>query len=130
MVMLSLPFAMIGCFGLLFITGETLSMTSLLGLLMLVGIVVNNGILFVDTANRLIFNYPVEEALARSGEIRLRPILMTTMTRHHGVRIPCWLLQKVKPKLRLLRRELQHQTSLNCSKERYIMPNLHRRKTA
>ena len=80
MVMLSLPFAMIGCFGLLFIAGETLSMTSLLGLLMLVGIVVNNGILFVDTANRLIVNYPLEEALARSGEIRLRPILMTTLT--------------------------------------------------
>lgn len=80
MVMMSLPFAMIGCFGLLFVAGQTLSMTSLLGLLMLVGIVVNNGILFVDTANRLKSDYPIEEALARSGETRLRPILMTTMT--------------------------------------------------
>lgn len=80
MVMLSIPFSLIGCFGLLFVTGSTLSMTSLMGFLMLVGIVVNNGILFVDTANRLKVDYPIEEALARSGEIRLRPILMTTMT--------------------------------------------------
>ena len=80
MVMLSLPFSLIGCFGLLFLTGATLSMTSLMGILMLVGIVVNNGILFVDTANRLRSEYPLEEALARSGETRLRPILMTTLT--------------------------------------------------
>ena len=80
MVMLSIPFALIGCFGLMFITRSTLSMTSLMGFLMLVGIVVNNGILFVDTANRLKEEYPIEEALARSGEIRLRPILMTTLT--------------------------------------------------
>ena len=51
-----------------------------MGILMLVGIVVNNGILFVDTANRLRSEYPLEEALARSGETRLRPILMTTLT--------------------------------------------------
>ncbi|MBQ9632630.1 MAG: efflux RND transporter permease subunit [Lachnospiraceae bacterium] len=80
MVMLSIPFALIGCFGLLFITGSTLSMQSLMGFLMLVGIVVNNGILFVDTANRLREEYAIEEALARSGETRLRPILMTTLT--------------------------------------------------
>lgn len=80
MVMMSIPFSLIGCFGLLFVTGSTLSMTSLMGFLMLVGIVVNNGILFVDTANRLQADYPIEEALAQSGEIRLRPILMTTLT--------------------------------------------------
>ncbi len=80
MVMLSIPFALIGCFGLMFIARQTISMTSLMGFLMLVGIVVNNGILFVDTANRLKSDYPIEEALARSGEIRLRPILMTTLT--------------------------------------------------
>ena len=80
MVMMSIPFSLIGCFGLLFVSGSTLSMTSLMGFLMLVGIVVNNGILFVDTANRLKADYPIEEALARSGEIRLRPILMTTLT--------------------------------------------------
>ncbi|MBR1627835.1 MAG: efflux RND transporter permease subunit, partial [Lachnospiraceae bacterium] len=80
MVMLSIPFALVGCFGLLFVTGSTISMQSLMGFLMLVGIVVNNGILFVDTANRLREEFAIEEALARSGETRLRPILMTTLT--------------------------------------------------
>ncbi len=80
MVMLSIPFALIGSFGLLFITGGTLSMTSLMGILMLVGIVVNNGILYVDTANQLRQEMFVEEALIQSGQIRLRPILITTLT--------------------------------------------------
>lgn len=80
MVMLSIPFALIGSFGLLFITGSTLSMVSLMGILMLVGIVVNNGILYVDTANQLREKMFVEEALIQSGQIRLRPILITTLT--------------------------------------------------
>lgn len=80
MVMMSIPFALIGSFGLLFITGATLSMVSLMGVLMLVGIVVNNGILYVDTANRLREEMPLEEALIQSGQLRLRPILMTTLT--------------------------------------------------
>ena len=80
MVMLSLPFSMIGSIGLLWISDSTISMQSLMGFLMLVGIVVNNGILFVDTANMLREEHPMMEALARSGEIRLRPILMTTLT--------------------------------------------------
>lgn len=80
MVMMSIPFALIGSFGLLFITGSTLSMVSLMGVLMLVGIVVNNGILYVDTANHLREEMPLEDALIRSGQMRLRPILMTTLT--------------------------------------------------
>ncbi|NLL79919.1 MAG: efflux RND transporter permease subunit [Clostridiales bacterium] len=80
MVMLSIPFALIGSFGLLFITGSTISMTSLMGILMLVGIVVNNGILYVDTANQLRQEMFMEDALIQSGQIRLRPILMTTLT--------------------------------------------------
>jgi HAE1 family hydrophobic/amphiphilic exporter-1 len=80
MVMVSIPFAMIGSFGLLYITGSTLSMVSLMGVLMLVGIVVNNGILYVDTANQLREEMPLEEALIQSGQLRLRPILMTTLT--------------------------------------------------
>ena len=80
MVMMSIPVALIGSFGLLFITGATLSMVSLMGVLMLVGIVVNNGILYVDTANRLREEMPLEEALIQSGQLRLRPILMTTLT--------------------------------------------------
>lgn len=80
MVMLSIPFALIGSFGCLFITGSTLNMVSLMGILMLVGIVVNNGILYVDTANQLRQEMFVEEALIKSGQIRLRPILITTLT--------------------------------------------------
>ncbi len=80
MVMMSIPFALIGSFGLLFVTGATLSMVSLMGVLMLVGIVVNNGILYVDTANQLREEMPLEDALIRSGQMRLRPILMTTLT--------------------------------------------------
>ncbi len=80
MVMLSIPFSLIGSFGLLFLSGSKLSMTSLMGILMLVGIVVNNGILYVDGVNVLRYRMPVEDALVESGKTRLRPILMTTLT--------------------------------------------------
>ncbi len=80
MVMMSIPFALIGSFGLLFVTGSTLSMVSLMGVLMLVGIVVNNGILYVDTVNSLREEMALNDALVRSGQMRLRPILMTTLT--------------------------------------------------
>lgn len=81
MVMMSIPFSLIGSFLLLRLTGDNLSMISLMGFLMLVGIVVNNGILLVDTANRLREQgLAREEALIQSGKLRLRPILMTTLT--------------------------------------------------
>lgn len=80
MVMMCIPFSLIGSIFLLFITGSTLSMVSLMGFLMLAGIVVNNGILYVDTVNQLREEIPLEDALIRSGSIRLRPILMTTLT--------------------------------------------------
>lgn len=80
MVMLSIPFSLIGSFFLLYITNSTLNITSLMGILMLVGIVVNNGILYVDTANQLKETMSLNDALMESGRIRLRPILMTTLT--------------------------------------------------
>ena len=52
MVMTTVPFCLIGAFGLLWIVDSAISMTSLLGFLMLVGTVVNNGILYVDTVNQ------------------------------------------------------------------------------
>ena len=58
----------------------TISMVSLMGFLMLAGIVVNNGILYVDTVNQLRQEIPLEDALIDAGAIRLRPILMTTLT--------------------------------------------------
>lgn len=80
MVMLSIPFSLIGSFFLLYISNSTLNMTSMMGVLMLVGIVVNNGILYVDTVNQLKREMPLNDALVESGCIRLRPILMTTLT--------------------------------------------------
>ena len=80
MVMMCIPFALIGSFFLLFITQSTISMVSLMGFLMLMGIVVNNGILFIDTANQLKEDMSIEDALVTSGVIRLRPILMTSLT--------------------------------------------------
>lgn len=80
MVMTTIPFALIGSFFLLRVTNSSISMISMMGFLMLMGIVVNNGILYVDTANMLKAEMPIEEALVESGCIRLRPILMTTLT--------------------------------------------------
>ncbi len=80
MVMMCIPFSLVGSVVLLFLTGSTLSMVSLMGFLMLAGIVVNNGILYVDSVNQLREAMPLDEALVESGCIRLRPILMTTLT--------------------------------------------------
>lgn len=80
MVMFCIPFSLIGSIALLLITGCTLSMTSLMGFLMLIGIVVNNGILYVDYTNMLRKTMSTEEALIETGKSRLRPILMTTLT--------------------------------------------------
>ena len=80
MVMTCIPFSLIGSFLLLFLTGTSLNMVSMMGFLMLMGIAVNNGILLVDTVNYLKEDMPLEEALIEAGKIRLRPILMTTLT--------------------------------------------------
>ena len=81
-VMMSIPFALIGAFTLLLISGCTISMTSLMGVIMLAGIVVNNGILLIDTTNRLRAEdgHTIKDALVIAGMTRLRPILMTTLT--------------------------------------------------
>lgn len=80
MVMMCVPFALVGSFIFLFLTNSTISMVSLMGFLMLMGIVVNNGILYVDSTNQLKEEMPVEDALVETGAIRLRPILMTSLT--------------------------------------------------
>lgn len=80
MIMFCIPFSLIGSFLLLFLTGSTLSMTSMMGFLMLEGIVVNNGILMVDTTNQFRESMSVELALVEAGKSRLRPILMTSLT--------------------------------------------------
>lgn len=80
MVMTTIPFSLIGSFGLLFLCGVSISMPSMLGFLMLVGTVVNNGILYVDTVNQYRQDMDMETALIEAGATRLRPILMTTLT--------------------------------------------------
>ncbi|MEY8223869.1 efflux RND transporter permease subunit [Enterocloster aldenensis] len=80
MVMTTIPFSLVGSFGLLKVTGVTISMTSLLGFLVLVGTVVNNGILYVDTVNQYRMTMDLKTALIEAGATRLRPILMTSLT--------------------------------------------------
>lgn len=81
-VMFSVPLAMIGVIPALLLTGTTLNIQSLMGMIMLVGIVVNNAIVLVDYINlmRREKNMPVFEAVVEAGRLRLRPILMTTLT--------------------------------------------------
>ena len=79
--MFTIPLAFTGAIFLLFITGEPLSMMALIGCLVLVGIVVNNGIVFVDYVNQLrIGGMSKREALIETGKTRMRPILMTALT--------------------------------------------------
>ena len=80
MVMFTIPFSLIGSFGLLWLCNSAISMTSLIGFLMLVGTVVNAGILYVDTVNQYRETMDKETALIEAGATRMRPILMTTLT--------------------------------------------------
>lgn len=79
-ILFSLPFAVIGSFVGLLIAGETISVTVMMGLLMLIGIVVTNAIVLVD---RIIHmerdGMTMREAILEAGATRLRPILMTAI---------------------------------------------------
>ncbi len=79
-VAMSIPFAMTGSFLALFFTGAALSLVSFLGMILLVGIVVNNSILLVEFINRNRELMSRDAALIEAGKTRLRPILMTTTT--------------------------------------------------
>ena len=80
-VLFTIPLAFTGGFFALVITGFNISMISLLGFLILSGIVVNNGIVFVDYVNQLILDgIDINEALIITGKTRVRPILMTALT--------------------------------------------------
>ena len=80
MVMTTIPFSLVGSFGLLKLTGVSMSMTSILGFLILVVTVVNNGILYVDTVNQYRMEMPLRKALIEAGATRMRPIMMTSLT--------------------------------------------------
>ena len=80
-IMFSLPFAFSGVLMALFFTGSTLSVMSLLGGIMLIGIVVKNGIVLIDYITLCRERgMAVINSVVTSGKSRLRPVLMTTMT--------------------------------------------------
>jgi HAE1 family hydrophobic/amphiphilic exporter-1 len=81
-IMFSIPFALIGVILVLAVTNTTLSVQSLMGVVMLAGIVVNNAIVLLDYVNMLrrTRGMPLREAVEEGGRRRLRPILMTTLT--------------------------------------------------
>lgn len=80
-VMFTIPLAFTGGLLALWISGQQLSVISMLGFLILAGVVVNNGIVFVDYANQLrLAGMEKRDALVLTGRRRIRPILMTALT--------------------------------------------------
>lgn len=80
-IMMSIPFAISGVIFALLITGMNLNMVGMLGVIMLAGIVVKNGIVLVDYINLMRDrDYELNEAIVLSGRSRLRPVLMTAAT--------------------------------------------------
>ena len=80
-ILFSVPLGVIGVIFALALTGTTFNVMVFLGLIILAGIVVNNAIVLIDYANQLREQgLPRREALKQAGEVRLRPILMTTLT--------------------------------------------------
>ena len=80
-VMFTIPLAFTGGLLALWLTGSPISIIAMLGFLMLAGVVVNNGIVFVDYVNQLrLEGVDKKDALIQTGRTRLRPILMTALT--------------------------------------------------
>uniref|UniRef100_A0A7C4GFK1 Efflux RND transporter permease subunit n=1 Tax=candidate division WOR-3 bacterium TaxID=2052148 RepID=A0A7C4GFK1_UNCW3 len=86
-IMFTVPFGLIGVIWALFITRTPLSVTSGLGVLVLMGIVVNNGIVYIDYCNQLRRKRGMNliDAVKEAGRVRLRPILMTSLTTIFGL---------------------------------------------
>lgn len=91
-IMLSLPLAIVGMAGMLKLTGDTINIMSLIGLIMLMGLVTKNAILLVDYAKVLQRRdgKPRREAVIEAGRTRLRPIVMTTLAMIFGM-LPLFL---------------------------------------
>jgi HAE1 family hydrophobic/amphiphilic exporter-1 len=85
-IMFTIPLALVGAVLALFVTGTTLNVVALIGVIMLAGIVVNNAILLVDKINQLrAAGVERTQAILEAGRARLRPILMTTLTNILGL---------------------------------------------
>jgi HAE1 family hydrophobic/amphiphilic exporter-1 len=80
-ILLSVPLSLVGVFSALLLTGSTLNIFSFIGIILLVGIVVNNGILLISYINTLRERgMERKEAILNAGPVRLRPMLMTTLS--------------------------------------------------
>jgi HAE1 family hydrophobic/amphiphilic exporter-1 len=85
-VMLALPLALVGAFGGLFVRGMTLNLFSLIGMILLMGLVTKNSILLIDYANQLrAEGLDKVEAMRRAAPVRMRPVLMTAVSMIFGV---------------------------------------------
>jgi len=85
-IMSAAPLSLVGAFGLLLLTGTPLNVSSFMGLILLIGLIVKNGIILIDYADRLEEEgLARRDALVRAGAIRLRPILMTTLCTLFGL---------------------------------------------
>ncbi len=85
-ILLSMPLMMVGVVGIYLITGETFSLISMIGLVILAGIVVNNGIVLIEYINLLRRRgLAIREACIEAGGNRLKPILMTSLTTIFGM---------------------------------------------
>jgi multidrug efflux pump subunit AcrB len=85
-IMFTVPLGLIGVLATLYFTGTTLNVQSEMGVIFLVGIVVSNGVLLIDFANKLRHRgVPVRDAIRRAATIRLRPILMTFLATTLGL---------------------------------------------
>ncbi|GGM94602.1 multidrug transporter AcrB [Thermus composti] len=79
-LLLPVPLALVGAFWLTYLLGTGLDVISVLGVVMLIGLVTKNAILLLDFAVRRMREMPLKEALVEAARLRLRPILMTTLT--------------------------------------------------
>ena len=79
------PLSVAGVFLLLIITGTPLNVSSFMGIILMVGLVVKNGIILFEYYERLRGTQSVAEALVQAGRIRMRPILMTTLCTLFGL---------------------------------------------
>jgi len=86
-VVLVAPVSFVGAIALLLVTGTPLNVSSLMGLILLVGLIVKNGIILLDfTRRRMVFDgLPLEAAILDAARVRLRPILMTTLCTLFGL---------------------------------------------
>ncbi|HLQ00526.1 MAG TPA: efflux RND transporter permease subunit, partial [Candidatus Limnocylindria bacterium] len=81
------PLSLLGVFAMLILTGTPLNVSSFMGIILMVGLVVKNGIILFEYVHQLwdVENLPLREALVRAGRIRVRPILMTTLATLFGL---------------------------------------------